>query len=139
MGPSWCERGTIVSVAILSVAIVSAALVSVATVSVAIVSEGLEAREDRVGTDHLNQRADRLSVRARRAEVGDATGAEGLVCLGAEPVEDVDVLRGHLEGGALDQPADLLAGRVAENKAEVDVEVVPVVVEHQVLVVPGQG
>jgi hypothetical protein len=54
----------------------------------------------------------------------------------AGAVEQLDVLGRQLEGRAFDEAAYLLARRVAEHKAKIDVEVVAVRIEHQIAVVP---
>ena len=51
--------------------------------------------------------------------------------------EQFDILVGELEVGALNEPADLLTSRVAQHKAEVDMEVVALK-RQGALVVRGQ-
>ena len=76
----------------------------------------LEARELGLSAHDLDHRDNGLLVRVARLHRGDASTAELLVDGRADAVEYLDILLGQLERGALDQPSDALAGRVAEAK-----------------------
>mmetsp|Transcript_26898 Transcript_26898/g.86406 ORF Transcript_26898/g.86406 Transcript_26898/m.86406 type:complete len:552 (+) Transcript_26898:1102-2757(+) len=96
----------------------------------------LEARVPRAGARDLNHREDHVRVPVRRHHRLHAALGVRLVPRRADAAHQRDVLGGELPRSRLDDAADLLARRVAEAEAKVDVEEVAERVDHQVAVVP---